>query len=177
MSHHAVHKAPVLYSHSLYFTFNECHINWSNNLFLTTIYGMPKKSPHPIPSSHLQRLTSLGERLRAARLRRKFTTTLMAERMGVSRETLRRIELGDASVALGNYFAALHALGLGTDLDLLAQDDALGRQLQDASLMVQRKPRGRKPQTDPAAPPTVPPQPNTHPSVAAALAKFKKKAG
>jgi len=138
---------------------------------------MSKKSPHPIPSSHLQRLTSLGERLRAARLRRKFTTTLMAERMGVSRETLRRIELGDASVALGNYFAALQVLGLGADIDLLAQDDALGRQLQDASLMVQRKPRGRKLQASSAATPTVPPQTNTHPSVVAALAKYKKKAG
>lgn len=95
---------------------------------------MPKKSPPPIPAAHIQHLTSLGERLRAARLRRKFTTTLMAERMGVSRETLRRIELGDARVALGPYFAALHVLGLGADLDLLAQDDALGRQLQDASL-------------------------------------------
>ena len=138
---------------------------------------MPKKSPPPSPAAHLQRLTSLGERLRAARLRRKFTTTLMAERMGVSRETLRRIELGDASVALGNYFAALHVLGLGADLDLLAQDDALGRQLQDASLMLQRKPRGRKPQASTSVAPTTPPQTNIHPSVAAALAKFKKTAG
>lgn len=138
---------------------------------------MPKKSPPPSPAAHLQRLTSLGERLRAARLRRKFTTTLMAERMGVSRETLRRIELGDASVALGNYFAALHVLGLGADLDLLAQDDALGRQLQDASLMLQRKPRGRKAQASTSAAPTTPPQPSTHPSVAAALAKFKQTAG
>ena len=138
---------------------------------------MPKKSPPPSTAAHLQRLTSLGERLRAARLRRKFTTTLMAERMGVSRETLRRIEPGDASVALGNYLAALHVLGLGADLDLLAQDDALGRQLQDANLMVQRKPRGRKAQASSAAAPTTPPQTSIHPSVAAALAKFKKTAG
>lgn len=131
----------------------------------------------PLPPAYAQPLAHLGERLRAARLRRKFTTTLMAERMGVSRETLRRIELGDASVALGNYFAALHVLGLGADLDLLAQDDALGRQLQDASLMVQRKPRGRKSQASAAAAQTTPPQTNIHPSVAAALAKFKKTAG
>lgn len=143
---------------------------------------MPKKSPTPLPPAYAQRLAHLGERLRAARLRRKFTTTLMAERMGTSRETLRRIELGDASVAFGHYFAALHALGLGADLDLLAQEDVLGRQLQDAHLPLQRKPRARK-----AAPPaahdaqatTTPTQPNstvptTHPSVAAALAKFKK---
>lgn len=138
---------------------------------------MPKKSPTPIPAANIQRLISLGERLRAARLRRKFTTSLMAERMGVSRETLRRIELGDASVALGNYFAALHALGLAADLDVLAQDDALGRQLQDASLTLQRKPRGRKPQPASTAAQAVSPQTSTHPSVAAALAKFKKTAG
>lgn len=131
---------------------------------------MPKKSPTPLPPTYAQPLAHLGERLRAARLRRKFTTTLMAERMGVSRETLRRIELGDASVALGNYFAALHVLGLGADIDLLAQDDALGRQLQDASLPLQRKPRGRKPQPVSTTIQAVSP----HPSVAAALAKFKK---
>lgn len=132
---------------------------------------MSKKPPTPLPPAYSQRLSALGERLRAARLRRKLTTTLMAERMGVSRETLRRIELGDASVAFGHYFAALHTLGLGADLDLLAQADALGRQLQDATLPLVRKPRVSKASTAPAAAPAAP---LTHPSVAAALAKLKK---
>jgi DNA-binding XRE family transcriptional regulator len=42
----------------------------------------------------LKQLEDLGERLRLARHRRKITSTLFAERMGVSRETLRRLEMG-----------------------------------------------------------------------------------
>ena len=133
---------------------------------------MPKKTPPPLYPAQAQRLTALGERLRAARLRRKLSTTLFAERMGASRETLRRLELGDPSIAFSHYFAALHALGLAADIDQLAQDDALGRQLQDAELPLVRKPRAPKPAAT-NAPATTP----SHPGVAEALAKYKKTKG
>ena len=135
---------------------------------------MPKKTPPPLYPAQAQRLAALGERLRAARLRRKLSTSLFAERMGVSRETLRRIELGDPSVAFGHYFAALHALGLAADIDQLAQDDTLGRQLQDAELPLVRKPRGRKLASPPDAPLTTTEPQSLHPSVEAALAKYRK---
>jgi transcriptional regulator with XRE-family HTH domain len=58
----------------------------------------------------------------------------MAERMGVSRDTLNRLEKGNAAIALGTYLRALRVLGLERDIDLLAQDDKLGPKLQDLAL-------------------------------------------
>lgn len=76
-------------------------------------------------------MIALGERLYLARRRRGITATLFAERMGVSRETLRRLEKGDHTIAIGTYLRALRVLGLDADLDAVAQDDVLGRKLQD----------------------------------------------
>ena len=72
-----------------------------------------------------------GERLRTARLRRRLSTVLFSERMGISRDTLNRLEKGDPTIALGTYVRALRVLGLEKDLDALARDDELGRKLQD----------------------------------------------
>jgi transcriptional regulator with XRE-family HTH domain len=111
---------------------------------LTKVTGiMPKASLPAFPSVQKQ-LVALGERIRLARMRRKLATTLFAERMGVSRETLRRLEQGDAAIAIGSYMRALRVLGLDSDIDLLARDDLLGRKLQDLGLP-RPKPRGRPP--------------------------------
>jgi transcriptional regulator with XRE-family HTH domain len=83
-------------------------------------------------------MSALGERLRAARLRRRISTILFAERMGVSRDTLNRLEKGDATIALGTYARALRVLGMDRDLDALARDDELGRKLQDLQLPERR---------------------------------------
>jgi transcriptional regulator with XRE-family HTH domain len=77
---------------------------------------------------------TLGERLRLARLRRRYSETEMAERVGVSRMTIYKLERGDLSVGLGILVRALGVLGLDGDLDLLARDDELGRRLQDATI-------------------------------------------
>ena len=58
----------------------------------------------------------------------------MAERVGVSRDTLNRAEKGDPAVSLGIYLRILRVLGLDSDLDLLAKEDTLGRKLQDMAL-------------------------------------------
>ncbi len=79
-------------------------------------------------------LLNLGEHIRLARLRRQFTTTILSERAGISRTTLGAIEKGEASVSLGAYASVLFSLGLEKDLLLIAQDDELGRKLQDAKL-------------------------------------------
>lgn len=79
-------------------------------------------------------MTAFGNRLRLARLRRKISTVQMAERMGVSRDTLNRLEKGDPTIALGTYLRALRVLGLDRDIDLVAKDDELGRKLQDLAL-------------------------------------------
>ena len=80
-------------------------------------------------------LSQMGEQIRLARLRRHLPSELVAERAGVSRQTITAIEKGSASVALGAYAAVLHALGgLEQDLLLIAKDDELGRKLQDLDL-------------------------------------------
>lgn len=103
---------------------------------------MKTSRSRPLPGIEKQ-MTALGQRLREARLRRGISTLLFAERMNVSRDTLNRLEKGDPSIAMGTYIRALRVLGLEKDIDQVAQDDALGRKLQDLKLPVARKPRGR----------------------------------
>jgi transcriptional regulator with XRE-family HTH domain len=74
---------------------------------------------------------SLGQRLQLARCRRELTATGFAERVGISRSTLKRLENGDPNVSLGTYLRALRVLGLDKDMEAVARDDALGRKLQD----------------------------------------------
>jgi transcriptional regulator with XRE-family HTH domain len=83
-------------------------------------------------------LTTVGDNLRNARLRRAYTTEVVAQRAGITRKTLSRVERGDASVSLGVYARVLQALGLDDDLTKLAADDVLGRRLQDAQLRPRR---------------------------------------
>jgi len=109
---------------------------------------MAKATLPPFPSV-LRQLVAFGERLRLARLRRHMTTELFAERIGVSRETLRRLENGDPTIAMGTYLRALRVLGLDGDVDALARDDALGRKLQDLELPQPRtRRRAAKPRVD-----------------------------
>ena len=78
----------------------------------------------------------MGEQIKLARLRRKLSAALVAERAGVSRSTLWKVENGNPSVAIGMYAAVLHALNnMDTDLPKIAADDELGRRLQDIELM------------------------------------------
>lgn len=99
---------------------------------------MPSKAPLSFPSE-TRLLTELGERLRLARLRRRLTTATVAERSGISRPTLAKVERGDPSVTLGTYLRVLATYGLDGDLEMLAKDDLLGRRLQDLALPVRRK--------------------------------------
>ena len=110
---------------------------------------MGRKSVIVLPQ--MQRLLSqLGEQIRLARLRRLLASELVAERAGVSRQTVTAIERGSASVSLGAYAAVLHALGgLEQDLLLIAKDDELGRKLQDLDLpQRQRAPRQSREERD-----------------------------
>jgi transcriptional regulator with XRE-family HTH domain len=102
---------------------------------------MKVKTPHPFPSVDRQ-LKAFGQRLREARLRRGISSVLFCERMNISRDTLNRLEKGDASIAIGSYLRALRLLGMDKDFDAVAKNDELGRKLQDAKLLV-RTPRGR----------------------------------
>ena len=99
---------------------------------------MPRAAPSLLP--RLTRLLeALGSNLKLARLRRKFAAETVAQRAGISRKTMYRVEQGDPAVALGIYARVMHALGLEQDLSLLAADDLLGRKLQDAALSAPRR--------------------------------------
>lgn len=93
-----------------------------------------KKKSEPLLPTLVRRLSALGERLRLARMRRKFSAETVAKRAGISRMTLYRAESGDPVVALGTYARVLAVLQLDADLDTLALDDALGRRLQDLGI-------------------------------------------
>jgi len=83
-----------------------------------------------------QLLAQAGENIRLARLRRKLSTTRVAERAAISRNTLHAIEQGMSTVSLGAYLQVLFVLGLEKSILQLAADDVLGRKLQDAELLV-----------------------------------------
>src|SRR5580658_8038334 len=86
-------------------------------------------------------IVGVGENIKKARLRRAYSSATVAERAGITRKTLYRVERGDPAVALGIYARVLQALRLENDLASIAADDALGRKLQDAGL----EPKSRAP--------------------------------
>ena len=90
-------------------------------------------------------LQTMGGNIKLARLRRKLSTEQVAERAGIGRMTLYKIEQGNPSVALGNYIQVLFIIGLQDDLAQVAANDPLGRKLQDAELtMKKRAPRKKR---------------------------------
>lgn len=109
---------------------------------LSKLSDMARTFQRPFPSVEKQ-MQAFGQRLKAARLRRELTTVLFAERVGISRDTLNRLEKGDPAIALGTYLRALRVLGLDKDMDAVARDDELGRKLQDLKLLgrTSRQPR------------------------------------
>ena len=77
---------------------------------------------------------ALGERLKAARLRRRMSEAEMADRALVSRPTIRRLEAGDLRVSAAVLVRVLEVLTLEDDIDRIADQDDLGHQLVDARL-------------------------------------------
>jgi transcriptional regulator with XRE-family HTH domain len=109
---------------------------------------MGKAIPSLLP--RLRRiLLGVGGNLKLARLRRKYSAEIVAQRAGITRVTLSKVEKGDPGVALGIYARVMQVLRLEDDLAKLALDDVLGRKLQDAGLTPKRRAPKRKSETLP----------------------------
>ena len=88
-----------------------------------------------MPRALAQQLQLMGEQIMLARKRRHLSMQDVADRATVTRLTVSKVEHGDPTVSMGIYARVLFALNLEKDITLLAADDALGRQLQDAELL------------------------------------------
>jgi len=90
---------------------------------------MKRKFPIAVNSG----LKKLGSDLKKARLRRRLKMSVVADRAGISRETLAKIQKGHSGVGIGNYAAVIFAVGLGVDWTNLAdiEKDTIGRMLDE----------------------------------------------
>lgn len=99
-----------------------------------------KKAAYNILPATEDILKIMGEQIKLARLRRDLSAELVAERAGISRSSLWKVESGNPAVAIGIYAAVLHALGeMDKDLILVAKDDDMGRQMQDLNLLTRKR--------------------------------------
>ena len=69
-----------------------------------------------------------------ARIRRRISAAMMCERAGISHATLTAIEQGKPSVSMAGYMSVLFCLNMHADIEKVASDDVLGRELQDLQL-------------------------------------------
>jgi transcriptional regulator with XRE-family HTH domain len=99
---------------------------------------MKKRNTILLPRAQ-KTITVLGENIKLARLRRKFSAEQVAERADISRPTLVSIEKGSPNVTIGAYVKVLSVLGLENNIMEVAKDDNLGRRLQDAKLLVRER--------------------------------------
>jgi transcriptional regulator with XRE-family HTH domain len=88
----------------------------------------------PIPV--IKALRKMGQDINDARRRRRITIELMAERAGLSRSTIGKIENGDPTTSMGGYASVLFVLGMeGSLADLVdSAHDLIGRRLEDEKL-------------------------------------------
>jgi DNA-binding XRE family transcriptional regulator len=108
-------------------------------LYLLHIFNVMKKDNSKILPKLKAILEQLGENINLARLRRRLTAEQVADRAGIDRSTLWRIEQGVPTVTIGAYLTVLFVLNLEKDLLKIAVDDELGRKLQDTNLITKKR--------------------------------------
>lgn len=93
-------------------------------------------TPHRVSIGAERALRKLGRDLRDARLRRRLSMQIVADRARTTRATLMRVERGEPAVALGIVASVLNALGLLDGLAQLADvaTDRVGVELEAARL-------------------------------------------
>jgi transcriptional regulator with XRE-family HTH domain len=106
------------------------------------------RSPHVLEIPVQRAVRKLGQDIGDARKRRRIPMAILAERAGISRTTLTKIEKGDAGVIMANYAAVLFALGLIDRLSEVAdvRHDKVGLELAEEALPQRvRNPRRKSP--------------------------------
>jgi len=105
---------------------------------------MPRSSrSHAIVSdAALGALTSLGERLREARLRRNWTQEQTAEKAGLSESSIKKVEAGSPRIMIAAYLSVLDVFGQPTAFDavLAPGADTLGEALARSALRQRARP-------------------------------------
>lgn len=93
---------------------------------------MPK-SFHPAVR---RRLDTIGPSIRLWRRARGLSASEVADRAGISRPTLRQIEIDPTGVSFGNVFAVLSVLGVDAELARAVDpmESATGRTLIEAAV-------------------------------------------
>lgn len=84
-------------------------------------------------------LMQMGENIKMARLRRDLSLMAVADRAGLSVNTVVALEKGSPGSSIGAIAGVLQALSLAEDISLIAKDDLLGRKLQDLKLTPKRR--------------------------------------
>ena len=79
-------------------------------------------------------LEKMGGNIKRARLRRNIRAEILAERAGISVDTLSAIEKGVSTVSIGAYAAVLAILEMDNDLETIALDEEGKRQFKEHNL-------------------------------------------
>ena len=98
---------------------------------------MPKPAERSYSRSSIEALELLGQLIRAGRIERKMTTQALAQRAGISRALLYRIEHGDPACTIGAVFETATIVGVPlfeppVNANLFGRDARAG-QLRDVS--------------------------------------------
>ena len=81
------------------------------------------KTNTALPSEVQSQLRRIGNGIKTARMRRHMTQEELAERVGTSWHTIRKIEGGSPVTRIAYYLKALWVLGLFEDVRLLADPE------------------------------------------------------
>jgi transcriptional regulator with XRE-family HTH domain len=89
-----------------------------------------------LPLSVRRDLKKLGADIAIARKRRRLAMTVVAQRAFISRNTLTRVERGDAGVSIGIYATVLFVLGFSDRISKIADPltDEVGLSLEHGRL-------------------------------------------
>ena len=106
-----------------------------------------QRTPRRISIPVQRAIRKLGQDIRDARIRRRLPTALVAERAGITRVTLHRLEKGYSGVSVGVLGSVLLALDLLDRLQNVvdAQNDPLGRMLEEERLPQRVRQENKKP--------------------------------